>query len=208
MKITKILPRRGSIYEVRFDDGTYINLDRAYADPLNFAEGQEISEENANAMEDESDSVRCYNRALYYLSQRDLSAKAITDKLTKAGFNKRFVISAVERLKELSYIDDESFARSYFEKCQASGLSVRQSVEKMVRAGIKRETAKEVCVYSSELEREKIRRLINKSYKNKISDTDSVKKTTAALLRRGFAFSDIRAVINEYGDASREINEE
>ena len=53
MKITQILPRRSRLYEVRFDDGTYINLDRAYAERLSLAEGQDISEEKANAMEDE-----------------------------------------------------------------------------------------------------------------------------------------------------------
>lgn len=208
MKIIKILPRRGRIYEVRLSDGTYINLDRAYADRLGLAEGMSISEEKADAMEDESDLIRCKNRAMYYLSQSDFSEKKLKEKLLAAGFEERFVLSAIERLKELSYINDENYSVRYLEKCQAAGLSRRQSIEKMVKAGISREKAKEMCVYSSENEQEIIRRLIDTKYRSKINDADGIKKITASLCRRGFAFSDIRAVINEYSDALSEMNEE
>ncbi len=208
MKIIKILPRRGRIYEVRLSDGTYINLDRAYADRLNISEGLTVSEEKLSAMEDESDLIRCKNRAMYYLSQSDFSEKKLKEKLLAAGFEERFVLSAIERLKELSYINDENYSVRYLEKCQTAGLSRRQSIEKMVKAGISREKAKEVCVYSAENEQEMIRRLINTKYKSKINDAEGIRKTTASLSRRGFAFSDIRAVINEYSDALSEINEE
>lgn len=208
MKITQILPRRSRLYEVRFDDGTYINLDRAYAERLSLAEGQDISEEKANAMEDESDLIRCKNRAMYYLRESDLSEKRLREKLLKAGFEERFVLSATERLKELSYIDDGRFARRLYEKCQESGLSDRQAKEKLVKAGISRETAKEVCVYSAVDEQKKIRRLLNTKYRNKITDEEGIRKTAAALSRRGFAFSDIKAVIKELSDTLCDINEE
>ncbi len=207
MKITEILVRRGRVFEVRFDDGTYINLDRVYAEPLFLSVGMEVSEETAEKWEDESDLIRCRNRAVYYLSNGALSEKKLKEKLIKAGFEERFVIAAVERLKELSYVDDREFAIRFFEKCRASGLSARQSAEKMVNAGISRSLAKEVCVYSEEDERENIRRIINKSYKNKITDKEGIQKTTAALVRRGFAFSDVRAVLNQLSDSAY-INEE
>lgn len=208
MKITKILPRRGRIYEVRLSDGTYINLDCAYADGLNLSEGMCVSEEKANAMEDESDLIRCKNRAVYYLSQSDISEKKLREKLLAAGFEQRFVSLTIERLKELSYINDESYSQRFFEKCRAAGLSYRQSVEKMVQAGINRQTAKEVCVYSPKDEQEKICRLINTKYRSKLKEHDGIRKTTAALVRRGFAFSDIRAVLSQLGDALNDINEE
>lgn len=208
MKITKILIRRGRIYEVRFDDGTYINLDRTYADRLCISEGMTVSEEKANAMEDESDSIRCLNRALYYISQRDLSEKALKQKLLKAGFAERFVSSSVNRLKELYYLSDEDYSVRFARKCHEAGLSKRHTIEKMVQAGFSRETAKEVCDFSSEDEQEKIRHLLNTKYKDKISDTDSIRKTSAALSRRGFAFCDIRAVLGEYDRALGDMTEE
>lgn len=208
MKIIKILPRRGRILEVRFDDGTYINLDRAYAEPLDLKEGMTVTDQRATEWEDQSDIMRCKSRALFYLSGGDLSEKKLKAKLIKAGFEERFVGITLDRLKELSYIDDRSFALRYFEKCLNEGISVRQAVEKMVHAGISRQLAREVCTYSSQTERESIRRIIEKKYRNKLNDADSVKKTTAALVRRGFAFSDIRAVIAEFSDTLRELYEE
>ena len=208
MIITEIIGRRGRIWEVRFDDGTYINLDKGYAESFNLKAGMNISEEKADKMEDESDTLRCKNRAFYYLSKGDLSEKKLKEKLIKAGFELRFVQITLERLKELSYIDDARFANRFYEKCRQSGLSSRQSVEKMVAAGIKRQTAREICEYSSLYERESIKRLIDKKYRNKICGEDGIKKTTAALVRRGFAFSDIRAVIKEFSSVLDGVNEE
>lgn len=208
MKIIEIISRRGRIWEVRFDDGTYINLDKGYAEPFDLKVGMSISEEKADKMEDESDVLRCKNRAFYYLSKGDLTEKKLREKLIKAGFEQRFVQITLDRLKELSYIDDQSFANRFYEKCRQSGLSSRQSVEKMVAAGISRQKAKEICQYSSPYERESIKRLINKKYRSKICSEDGIKKTTAALIRRGFAFSDIRAVLKEFSDILDGVNEE
>lgn len=201
MKITKMLRRKGHIYEVRFDDDTYINVDVALADGKNLCEGDFISEEEAFALEDESEQLRCTSRALFYLSQCDRSEKGLFDKLIKAGFGESFVKNTVMRMKELSYIDDTSYAQRLFNKCCEQGLSSKVCVKKLCEAGISYTAAKEICVYDSTLEQEKIRRLINKKYSSKLTDKEDIRKTAASLGRRGFVFSDIRAVLREYDEA-------
>lgn len=208
MKITKILRRRGHIYEVRFDDDTYINVDITLADGKNLCEGDVISEEQAFALEDESEQLRCTSRALFYLSQSDKSEKGLYDKLIKAGFEQRFVKNTVLRMKELSYIDDNSFAVKLAGKCNEMGLSQKVCVQKLYEAGINIETAKEICFYDSKEEQEKIRRLINKKYSSKVREKEDVQKTFASLSRRGFAFSDIRAVLKEYDKSIGDYNNE
>ncbi|MEE0945780.1 MAG: RecX family transcriptional regulator [Acutalibacteraceae bacterium] len=198
MKITKMLRRRGHIYEVRFDDDTYINVDISLADGKNLCEGQEISEEQAFALEDESEQLRCTSRALYYLSRSDKSEKGLYKKLVTAGFEERFVKNTVSRMKELSYIDDSSFALRLYEKCSAECLSNKGALNKLVEAGISYAVAKEICVYDCESEQEKIKKLVNKKYSSKLSDKEGIRKTAEALYRRGFVFSDIRAVLKEY----------
>jgi regulatory protein len=198
MKITKMLRRRGHIYEVRFDDGTYINLDIAYANGKGISEGMEIDDETSIKMEDESDSIRCTSRALYYLSQSDKSVKKLKEKLIRAGFEERFVNSSIERLKELGYVNDDEYALKMARKCYEEALSYRMSIDKLVGSGISRDKAKEVCVFSHEEEQEKIKRLLNSKYSLKMGTAEDIQKTAAALGRRGFGFSDIREVLKEF----------
>ena len=148
MKITNMLRRKGHIYEVRFDDDTYINVDVALADGKNLQEGDFISEEEAFALEDESEQLRCTSRALFYLSKSDRSEKGLYDKLVKAGFEPQFVKKTVERMKELSYIDDDSYAQRLFKKCCEQALSSKVCVKKLCEAGISYTAAKEICVYA------------------------------------------------------------
>ncbi len=208
MKITKMLRRRGHIYEVRFDDDTYINVDVSLAEGKNLCEGGILSDEEAFALEDESEQLRCTSRALFYLSQSDRSEKGLFDKLIKAGFEERFVKNTVERMKELNYIDDTSYAQRLFKKCCEQGISSKVCVKKLCEAGISYTTAKEICIYDSTLEQEKIRRLLNKKYRSSLNDKEGIRKTALSLGRRGFGFSDIRAVLKEFDEAIGEYNNE
>lgn len=198
MKIIKMLPKRGRIYEVHLDDGTYINLDRAFADSLNIRCNMEISDSKANELEDESDLIRCKNRALYYLTASSISEKKLVEKLTKAGFSAKTVKEAAKRIKELGLINDDDFALRLMEKCGEKNLSHKGTVEKMVLSGISRDKAKEICVYDSLFEQEKIENLLNGKYKNKICTPEDIKKTANALYRNGFKFSDVQAVIKNF----------
>lgn len=198
MKIAKMLRRRGHIYEVRFDDDTYINVDISLAEEKNLKEGIEIDDEGAFALEDESDFRRCTSRALYYLSQSGKSEKALYDRLIKAGFSKTATDKTVERMKQLSYINDDDYAAGQSVKLSQAGFSKRETINRLIKAGISPDKAKEVCDFDSDTEKEKIRRLLEKKYKDKLSSPENVQKTAQALLRRGFVFSDIRAVLKDF----------
>ncbi len=198
MKITKMLRRRGRIFEVRFDDDTYINLDTSLVEEKNLKEGMELDDETAFALEDESDLIRCTSRALFYLSQSGKSEKALYDKLIKAGFSKAACEKTVERMKQLSYINDDDYALRQSAKLSEAGFSKRETVNRLIKAGISPDKAKEVCNFDNDTEKEKIKRLVLKKYKDKLSNREDVEKTAQALARRGFVFSDIRAVLKDF----------
>ena len=105
MKITQLLRRRGHIYEVRFDDGTYINLDVSIVEQKNLAVGSVLSDAESFALEDESDLIRCTSRALYYLSRSGKSEKALYDKLIKAG-TKVEIVSRENKIMNVKVLND------------------------------------------------------------------------------------------------------
>ena len=204
MIITEILRRRGRIIEVRFDDGTYINLDKSFFNSVALKVGEEISEEKANDLEDNSDLLRCKNRAFYYLSNSSISEKNLRAKLVKAGFAPWCVEQTIERCRQLGYINDEGYALRLKEKCDENYLSNRATREKLINSGISTERAKEICVYDSFFEQEKIKNLLNSKYKNRLYETEGVRKVTNALIRSGFVFSDINSVMKLDLDTSEE----
>ncbi len=195
MKITEIIRRRGHIIEMRFDDDTYINLDKSFFETLTFKVGDQITEDQANDLEDSSDLIRCKNRAFYYLSNSSISEKNLRAKLLKTGFAQWCVEQTVNRCRQLGYINDDSFALRLKEKYDENNISNRAAKEKLINSGISSEKAKEICVYDSDFEQEKIKNLLNTKYKNRLYETEGVRKVTNALIRGGFSFSDINSVM-------------
>lgn len=195
MKITQILRRRGRINEIRFDDGTYILLDRKFFEETALKEGDTVSDEKAEWLEDTSDEIRCKNRAMYYLSGGDCSVKALKQKLKTAGFEEPFVTKTIERLKELALLDDQKYCQRFVERAREQNLSEREIKEKAMLKGVPTDIIKEVMESEPQDEVERIKALLIGRYYSKLDDVQSAEKVIAALARKGFKFSDIRAAV-------------
>ncbi len=197
MRVTEILKRRGHLYEVRFDDGTYILLDKQFLEDRCYKVGMEIDEEQADKDEAESDIIRAKNRALYYLSGSDYSRKGLSDKLKTAGFPPFAVEKAVLRMEELGFLDDVRFASRFAERCNEQCLSYRETVEKLVLKGVDRDTAKQAAEVFKQNETEKIKQLLNRKYSAKLDGENGAEKVVAALMRKGFSVYDIKSALKE-----------
>ncbi len=195
MKITEIIKRRGHLREVRFDDGTYILLDKKLFEEAALKTGDDISEEKADFLEDASDDLRCKNRAMYYLSGSDYSVSALKKKLFSAGFSEPYVSRTVNRLKELSLLDDNRYCERFVEYSREQNLSEREIKEKAKLKGIPFDIIKEVMENDGKAEVQRIADLLLKKYINKLSSEQDAEKVIAALARKGFRFSDIRDAI-------------
>lgn len=195
MKITQILKRRGRLNEIRFDDGTYILLDRQFFLESGLKEDDDISEERADSLEAESDFLRCKNRAMYYLSGGDYTEKAMSQKLKSAGFHGEFVKKTIARLKELGLIDDFRFAQRFVERARENNFSEREIKEKAMLKGVPSDVLRDALGENETDEVERIKALLSGRYAKKLSDSESVEKVIAALLRKGFNFSDIRTAV-------------
>lgn len=197
MKITQILKRRGRLNEIRFDDGTYILLDRQFFLESGLKEDDDISEEKADSLEAESDFLRCKNRAMYYLSGGDYTEKTMLQKLKAAGFEQEYVYKTVIRLKELGLINDLRFAVRFIERAREKNLSEREIKEKAMLKGVPGDILREVLDSGETDEVERIKALLLGKYANKLNDEESSEKVIAALIRKGFKFSDVRTAVRE-----------
>ncbi len=202
MIITLIKKRRGFLNEVQLSDGTYILIDRALCEENCLKENSEITEEKLNFLEDETQRRRCKSRALYYLSCKDYSKKSLTVKLCEAGFFEPFVSETVNRMVELGLIDDIRFSERFVDCCVMNNMSNREIMGKAYLKHADINTVKELLeteTFGAETLR--IKNLLNTKYAQK-EDSD---KVIAALLRKGFSFSDIKTALFEIKEEKNEL---
>lgn len=197
MVITAIEPRRKSLSAIYIDGEFAVKLDTETVLSERLKAGMEIDDERLHTLIKTSDARRAKEKALWLISYRDHSEGELRQKLRK-DYGEEAVEKAIERLKELGLISDENFAKKYAESLSHKHLSQRQIQQKLRLKGIDKELTTETVEELDLDEKEEIKALIEKKYINKLSDEADLRRTVAALQRRGFSYSDIRSVINEF----------
>ena len=205
--VLSVSPPKRHQSTVTFSDGTVLELDSDYLLTASIFEGEQMEESEIENHRAASDFVRARSRALWYLSRSDHSEKALLDKLKRAGFKKETAEKAVCRLKESGLLNDEALAARLAENYLRENRSIRECEQKLILKGIPRDLAKAVLSQTEIDERAQIKALIEKKYKNKVADEENLRRTVAALMRKGFKFSDIKAALKNYSNALYECEE-
>lgn len=199
-------PKR-HLCKVTFADGSVLELDSDYCLALSLREGESLTESEIKNHKAASDFERARSRALWYLSRSDHSEKALKDKLIKAGFEREISQKAVLRIKELGLLNDEALCARLAEAFLSENRSLRETEQKLILKGLPRDLVKSVLSEAECDPKEQIRTLVLKKYKNKLSNEDDVRKTVAALMRKGFRFSDIKAALKSFSNELYECEE-
>jgi len=199
MVITAIEPRRKSLSAIYIDGEFALKLDTETVLSNRLKVGEEIDDDRLLELIKASDSRRAKEKALWLISYRDHSEGELRQKLSK-DYGEEAVNNAVERLMELGLINDEDFAKKYAESLSHKHMSQRQIKQKLRLKGIDKDLSEDAVENLCLDEKDEIRALINKKYIRKLSDEADVRRTVAALQRRGFSYSDIKSVINEFAE--------
>ncbi len=142
--------------------------------------------------EDRIDFSAVKNKALWLLSRQDYSVKCMREKLLDKGATTSDADKVIEYLINLSYLDDERFARSYVRThSNNSRMSLRQ---KLYHKGIDSDLAESAIADSYTGDSESlIENLARKKHFDLLeADYESTCKFKAYLYRRGFSSSEIR----------------
>mgnify|MGYP003295541399 CR=1 FL=1 len=197
MVISAIEPRRKSLSAI-FIDGEYaLKLDTETVISAHLKVGQEIDDDELYELVKASDARRAKEKAMWLISYRDHSEGELRQKLSK-DFGEEAVDKAIQKLIELNLLNDENFAKKYAESLSSKHFSERQIQQKLRLKGLDRDLTAETVENLNLDEKEEIRALINKKYIRKLNSEADLKRTFASLQRRGFSYSDIRSVINEF----------
>ena len=104
----------------------------------------------------------------------------------------------VARIKELGLIDDNRLAARLAERMNEAGISKREAYAKLYSKGIPKDIIKTVLEETPFDEASQIETVIEKKYRNKLSDKENVQKVYAALVRKGFSYGEVSAALKKY----------
>ncbi len=114
-QITAITPQKKNRnrYNVYIDDEYAFSLSSKVAMTLHA--GQPVDENQLASLKRSDEHEQAFERSLHYLSFRARSRKEMLWYLEKKDFDPEAVQSAISRLEDYGYIDDEAFAALWIE---------------------------------------------------------------------------------------------
>lgn len=200
MIITKIEPQKNNERVNIYLDGEFaFGLMKEIQYKYDLTEDMNIDKEYIDKVLMEEEQSKANNCALKFLTHRQRSEKEIIDKLTKKGFEDKFIENTLVYLKNYGLIDDMEFARSFAkDKMNLNKQGPKRIKYELYRKGISQEIIDEVLSedddeYSRALE------LAEKklpSYKN--DDRNAIyRKLGGFLQRRGYSYDCISKVLKE-----------
>ncbi len=200
MLIREVKKDKKHLSKVIFQNGEEIFIDKTVCEENGIYEGIDLSEEDIRAVSFQSDYYRAKSRALWYLDRMDHTEKALYQKLLRAGFSKEASAKVLARLVELGMVDDRRYAERYAERCKDANVSKREALHKMLEKGVPLNLAKEVLEEIETDESAQIEALLKGKYAYKLSKEGGIQKVYAALIRKGFSFSAVKAALKKYSE--------
>lgn len=204
MQITEIKKEKLHLTRVICSDGSEALIDNDVCSEKCLRVGFCLDESELAALVNESDYRRAKSRAVWYLDRMDHTEKGLYDKLLRAGFNKTACAKVIARFIEVGLIDDERYARNLAERLMEANVSKRQAVQKLMQKGVPYELAKQVLEEDQTDELQQIKNLLEKKYRTKLSGENGAEKVFAALVRKGFSYTDVREVLKSYIEDSED----
>lgn len=186
----------GECLVIALDSGEEIAATVGLAAELRLFAGKTLEEAELDELRSSAALALCKNRALELLSYRPMSARELRDKLVQKGETPDNAAAAADWLRDRGFLDDARYAgmvvRHYAGKGYGEGR-VRQELRRRGIPGDLWEEALEELPESGE----KLDAFLASRLKDP-EDRAQVQKVSAALLRRGYSWEEIRAALARF----------
>lgn len=191
--IIKSQKGRGKKIHILLDDDYQITTDVDFWSEIGVPDGSDIDE---CVWEDIKNSInyrKAMNKGADLLSRRSHSEYELKTKIMRTC-DAVSAEKAVQRFVELGYLNDEEFAKELAEHLFTSKNYSAGNVRlELLKRGVDRDIVNSVIAENDTDPVDSIINIINKKYIGKLSEDGGSQKVTAALLRKGFSYSDIKS---------------
>ena len=199
MTISKLTPskRVEGRWLAFLDDGAILRLGENEVIQFALYAGKELDEEEAAALLDSARRSGLKEKAIELLSRKPQSRKELERKLTQWEASEEETTAICDRMEELGYLNDVSYAAQVVRHYAAKGFGERKLRDELYRRGIPRDLWDE-ALEQAEDPADAIDDFVAKKLTGKTPDRKELKKVSDALARRGYSWSDISAALKRY----------
>ncbi|MBQ7485768.1 MAG: regulatory protein RecX [Oscillospiraceae bacterium] len=161
--------------------------------------GRELEDDQAEALRESARRSSLAERAAQLSAGRMLSRKELSDRLRRKGAAPDEADALAQRMEELGAVDDAAYAGVIVRHYAAMGYGRGRVEQELFRRGIDKSLWEQAL---SELpdDEEAIERFLARKGKTGAPDGASRKKLADALVRRGFPWDAVRAVLARPGE--------
>lgn len=181
---------------VCFEDGTEIKTTLATVTDLRLCSGKDLDGHELEELRLSSLRSLAREKALGYLSQRQMSRRELKTKLLQKGLDEDTAEYCVQWLSDRQLIDEESYAAAVVRHYAAKGYGAGRVRQELRRRGIDRELWDEALEQmpedSGKLDSFIAARLTDPE------DQAQIRRISAALLRRGYSWEEIRSALRRF----------
>ena len=196
MLITALKQTSPEHVTVCLEDGGEIRSTLGVVTELRLFRGRDLDPEALEQLALQSGRARAREKALQYVSQRQMSARELGRKLREKGFDEETADYCVAWITERGLLNEESYAAAIVRHYAAKGYGAGRIRQELMRRGLERELCEEALAALPE-DTAKLDRFIAQRLKDP-DDRDAVRKLSAALFRRGFSSEEIRSALSRF----------
>lgn len=199
MNIVYVGTRRKHLTCIKTEDEEYL-IDSAVAENYGLKVGMILDDEQFEQIMHDSEFERTKSKALWRLSVRDYAAKELAGKLYRE-FDREITDEVICLLLDSDVLDDERFAQNLaYEMSELRHLSRRNIRLELLKRGVSRDIADEVCEELPDDEVPAIIEQIQLRYSNCFDDEKDRRRMFNGLVRKGYSYDDIKRAIGEYDE--------
>ena len=144
-------------------------------------------------------------RAANMISARPLSRRELVKRLREKGALESDAEAAADWLEEIGALNDADYASMLVRHYGGMGYGEAKIRDELYRRGVGRELWEDALAASPDAQ-ETIARVITQKTKGRALDEKGRKRLSDMLLRRGFAWRDVRAALAAYGENATEFD--
>jgi len=201
MKITALEPQKKRTDRLNlYVDGQFCaGIDPGTVASLGLFEGKEITDEEISNLADEESYQICLDKAFLLLGIRMQTEHELWEKLCKKSL-RRDIGKVIARLKELGYVNDAKFAKTWVDSRSHSRGSNLLRTE-LIKKGIKREIIDEALQsLDKNTQITSAKEAIRSKDKPGLTKEERFKKLGGLLSRRGFSYDIIKKALDDSGE--------
>ncbi|MCM1194887.1 MAG: RecX family transcriptional regulator [Firmicutes bacterium] len=194
MQIQKNNKTRANVYV----DGEFaFALEMLTVMKLGLKIGSEISPDKIREAVFDSEKSVAFEKAVNYISRSMKTRSKTKEYLMGKGYSEEVADNVVDRLSELNYLNDETYARLYVEQNSVT-KGERRIKQELRQKGVPQQIAEQFCAVDADASLRNAERLAEKYMRNRPRDLKTLQKLQRYLLGRGYSFDTVNGVLRGY----------